>query len=409
MEQSFRSTCFACYRGYIVQGIVNNLSPLFFVIFQRDFHISYSMIASLILFNFITQIVVDILCVKFVDRIGYRSAAIIAHVCGTVGLLGLGVFPMFFPSPFLGLATATMISAVGGGIIEVIISPIIDSLPSENKEARMSLLHSFYCWGQLGVVLITTLLVKLLGESLWWLLPICWAVFPLYNLFSFFKVPLMPTVPAEEKVPLRTLGKSGIFLCAMVLMLCAGASELAMSQWSSMFAEKGLGVPKVLGDLLGPCLFALFMGAGRTIYGIWGHKLNLFHALLLTGTLCIGCYVGAACFTNPALALFCCAFCGFTISLMWPGVFSNTSAMFPKGGTAMFGILAVCGDIGCSSGPALTGFVSDIFSKFGELAASMGLSPDQLGLKAGLLSAVIFPAVLIVTLILQRKLYLKSK
>lgn len=195
----------------------------------------------------------------------------------------------------------------------------------------------------------------------------------------------------------------------MVLMLCAGASELAMSQWSSMFAEKGLGVPKVLGDLLGPCLFALFMGAGRTIYGIWGHKLNLFHALLLTGTLCIGCYVGAACFTNPAMALFCCAFCGFTISLMWPGVFSNTSAMFPKGGTAMFGILAVCGDIGCSSGPALTGFVSDIFSKFGELAASMGLSPDQLGLKAGLLSAVIFPAVLIVTLILQRKLYLKSK
>ncbi len=392
---SYRSTRMACYRGYIVQGIVNNISPLFFVIFQKEFGISYAMISSLILFNFVTQILVDLLCVRFVDRIGYRAAAVMAHVCSTLGLVLLGLLPRALPAPFAGLAVATVISAIGGGMIEVIISPIIDSLPSDAKDAKMSLLHSFYCWGQVAVVLLTTLAVRLLGEGLWWVLPLFWALIPAYNCVAFATVPLMPTVPKDEKSPLRTLFRSGIFVTAMVLMLCAGASELAMSQWSSLFAEKALGVPKVMGDLLGPCLFAVFMGIGRTIYGVWGEKLDLDKALMGTAILCVGCYLGAALFAVPLLSLLCCSLCGFSISLMWPGVLSKTAAAYPKGGTAMFGVLAVCGDIGCSTGPALTGAVSD-------LALQLGYT-EQLGLKAGMLVAALFPVVLILCLLLSRR------
>ncbi len=259
----------------------------------------------------------------------------------------------------------------------------------------MSLLHSFYCWGQVAVVLLTTLAVRLLGEGLWWVLPLFWALLPAYNCVAFATVPLRPTVPEAEKSPLKTLFRSGVFITAMMLMLCAGASELAMSQWSSLFAEKALGVPKVMGDLLGPCLFAVFMGIGRTIYGIWGEKLDLNRALLCTACLCAGCYLGAALFSAPLVSLLCCSLCGFSISLMWPGVLSATATAYPKGGTAMFGVLAVCGDIGCSLGPALTGAVSDI-------ALGLGRG-EQWGLKAGMLGAALFPMVLILCLLLSRR------
>lgn len=385
---SYRSTRMACYRGYIVQGVVNNLSPLFFVIFQREFGISYAMISSLILFNFVTQICVDVLCVRLIDRIGYRTATIAAHICCTLGLVMLGILPRLLPSGliFAGLALATIVTAVGGGIIEVAVSPIIDSLPSEAKDAKMSLLHSFYCWGQVAVVLLTTLAVRVMGEGLWWVLPIVWATLPFYNIFAFVRVPLRPTVPAEEKLPIRSLFRSRLFLLSMVLMLCAGASELAMSQWSSLFAEQALGVEKLWGDLLGPCLFAVFMGIGRTIYGVFGAKMDLYRWLLATALLCVLCYMGAALLMIPMLSLLCCALCGFSISLMWPGVLSSTAAAYPKGGAAMFGLLAVCGDVGCSSGPALAGMVS-----------------EAAGLRAGMLSAAVFPLVMAACLLFRAK------
>lgn len=404
--QNFKSTVFACYRGYITQGIVNNLSPLFFVLFQNKFGISYSLISALILCNFVTQVITDMLSVKYVDRIGYRKSAVIAHALAFLGLVMQGTLPNVLPAPYVGLVLATIVNGVGGGLIEVIISPIVDSCPGDAKASAMSLLHSFYCWGQVGVVLITTLLLRLIGEDLWFILPILWSLLPLYNLFRFLKVPLMPTVPEEEKTPLKTLFTSKIFLVALLLMLCAGASELAMSQWSSLFAERALGVTKVIGDLLGPCLFAVFMGIGRTIYGVWGEKIHLTGAMVFCAALCILCYLGTALFENPWLSLLSCALCGFSVSLMWPGTFSLTSAAYPKGGTAMFGILAVLGDVGCSVGPALIGAVSGAVSGNANIAASFpNLTADQLGLKSGMLFSAVFPAFILIGVLLLARFH----
>lgn len=398
---NFKSTIFACYRGYITQGIVNNLSPLFFVIYQDHFNISYMLISALILCNFVTQVITDVLAVRYVDRIGMRRAAVLAHFLAFFGLMMMGILPNIMPAPFIGLVIATIINGVGGGLIEVIISPIVESCPGDAKASAMSLLHSFYCWGQVGVVLITTLLLKVIGEGLWFVIPVLWSLLPFYNLFRFLKVPLMPAVPEDEKTPLKTLFKSKIFLVAMLLMLCAGASELAMSQWSSLFAERALGVTKVMGDLLGPCLFAILMGIGRTIYGIWGEKINLSRVLMLSAGLCVLCYLGAAFFNSSILSLISCATCGLSVSLMWPGTFSLTSAAYPKGGTAMFGVLAILGDIGCSAGPALMGTVSTaISSNPAALAAFPNLSADQLGLKSGMLFCVIFPLLILLGVIL---------
>ena len=404
--QNFKSTVFACYRGYITQGIVNNLSPLFFVLFQNKFGISYSLISALILCNFVTQVITDVLSVKYVDRIGYRKSAVIAHALAFLGLVMQGTLPNVLPAPYVGLVLATIVNGVGGGLIEVIISPIVDSCPGDAKASAMSLLHSFYCWGQVGVVLITTLLLRLIGEDLWFILPILWSLLPLYNLFRFLKVPLMPTVSEEEKTPLKTLFTSKIFLMALLLMLCAGASELAMSQWSSLFAERALGVTKVIGDLLGPCLFAVFMGIGRTIYGVWGEKIHLTGAMVFCAALCILCYLGTALFENPWLSLLSCALCGFSVSLMWPGTFSLTSAAYPKGGTAMFGILAVLGDVGCSVGPALMGAVSGAVSGNANIAASFpNLTADQLGLKSGMLFSAVFPAFILIGVLLLTRFH----
>lgn len=404
--QNFKNTVFACYRGYITQGIVNNLSPLFFVLFQNKFGISYSLISALILCNFVTQVITDMLSVKYVDRIGYRKSAVIAHALAFLGLVMQGTLPNVLPAPYVGLVLATIVNGVGGGLIEVIISPIVDSCPGDAKASAMSLLHSFYCWGQVGVVLITTLLLRLIGEDLWFIIPILWSLLPLYNLFRFLKVPLMPTVPEEEKTPLKTLFTSKIFLVALLLMLCAGASELAMSQWSSLFAERALGVTKVIGDLLGPCLFAVFMGIGRTIYGVWGEKIHLTGAMVFCAALCILCYLGTALFENPWLSLLSCALCGFSVSLMWPGTFSLTSAAYPKGGTAMFGILAVLGDVGCSVGPALMGAVSGAVSGNANIAAAFpNLTADQLGLKSGMLFSAVFPAFILIGVLLLTRFH----
>ena len=405
MKYSYKHTLRACYVGYITQAIVNNLAPILFIIFQKQFHISFEEIGRLILINFATQTVADIIAIKYVDKLGYRKSAILAHIFCAVGLIGLSILPKLMPSPYIGLIMAVMIYALGGGILEVLVSPIVESIPGDEKASAMSLLHSFYCWGQMGVVFITTILLKLIGNDMWTIIPIVWAVIPIYNGFKFTKVPLMPPLPQEEQVSIKVLIKSKQILVALMLMLCAGASELTMSQWSSIFAEKGLNVPKVIGDIAGPCMFAIFMGTGRTLYGIWGSKINLRNALLISGILCIACYVVTVFSPWPLLSLIACAISGISVSLMWPGTFSLSAKLYPTGGTAMFGMLAIFGDLGASIGPWLAGLMSDIAqksTKIIEFGQVYNIDIEQLGLKSGLFVATIFPIILVLGILLMK-------
>ncbi|NLN41102.1 MAG: MFS transporter [Clostridiales bacterium] len=406
MKATYKDTLHACYLGYITQAIVNNLAPLLFVIFHDNFSISFEKIGRLILINFTTQIITDILAIKYVDRVGYKSAAVLAHFFAFFGLVGLGVLPLLLPNAYTGLAIAVIIYATGGGLIEVVISPIVESLPGDAKASAMSLLHSFYCWGQLAVVFITTLIIKIFGNHVWNILPILWAIIPAYNLFKFMRVPLMPIISEEERIPIKGLLSSHLFIIALVLMMSAGASELTMSQWSSLFAEKGLKVSKLAGDLLGPALFAFFQASGRTIYGICGHKIDLRKALMASSILCILCY-GVTIFVQlPIMALLGCALCGLSVSLMWPGTLSLSAERFPNGGTVMFGMLAVFGDIGASLGPWTAGLVSDLAQKSHRLLAfgqAANLDSEQLGLKVGLLTGMIFPLMMFIGIFFMKR------
>jgi fucose permease len=398
---TFDSTRRACYTGYVTQAIVNNLAPLLFIVFQTRYDVPVEMLGRLVLLNFATQLVTDLVAIRLVDRIGYRGPLVVAHLLAVAGLVLLSVGPSLAPSPYLGLSLAVVVYAVGGGLLEVLVSPVVDALPTpqQAKAAQMSLLHSFYCWGQVGVVAVTTLLLAWIGQGSWQVLPLVWAVVPLINLVAFLRVPLPATVPDEHRMSLRSLLGAPTFLVAMVLMLTAGAAELTMSQWSSLFAEQGLGVSKVWGDLAGPCLFAVLMGVGRIAYGLWGEKLPLLPALVCCGTVATGCYLLATLAGNPVLSLIGCAACGLAVSLLWPGTFSLAAARFPLGGAAMFGVLAVFGDAGGAGGPWITGAVAEVASTtdgiLNDLARILP-ADDGSGLRVGLLVGTTFPLTLVV-------------
>lgn len=402
MKYTYKKTVYACYIGYITQAIVNNLAPLLFIIFQQDFNLSYEKLGRLVFLNFGVQILTDLAAVRYADKIGYRKLTVLAHVLCATGLICLGVLPKVMPNSYLALSIAVIIYAVGGGLIEVLISPIVEALPGDAKASAMSLLHSFYCWGQMAVVLISTILLKIVGYQIWFILPIMWSIVPIFNTFVFTKVPLVPLVKEEHRIPVKELFQSKFFRIALILMLCAGASELTMSQWASIFAQRGLGVDKVFGDLLGPCLFAIFMGIGRTLYGILGERLNIKKALLGSAILCVLCY-GITIFSRiPVVSLLGCASCGFSVSLMWPGTFSLSAKRQPLGGTAMFGLLAVMGDVGGAIGPWMAGIVSEstnIINRPIQFLFGSNIELEQVGLKMGLLAAIIFPIIMIAGLI----------
>jgi fucose permease len=381
---TFESTRRACYTGYVTQAIVNNLAPLLFIVFQTRFEIPYEMLGRLVLLNFATQLITDLVAVRVVDRIGYRVPLVLAHVFCVAGLVMLSILPSVLASPYVGLALAIVTYAIGGGILEVLVSPVVDALPSpqEGKAAAMSLLHSFYCWGQVGVVLGTTLILARIGHEAWQILPLLWALVPLANIAAFVRVPMPTTVPDAHRTALAQLFTTPAFVAALVLMLCAGASELTMSQWSSLFAEQGLGLPKVWGDLAGPCLFAVLMGAGRFIYGLWGEKIPLVPAMTVCGGLATACYLVTALAGDARLSLAACAMCGLAVSLLWPGTFSLTAHRFPLGGGAMFAILAMMGDAGAAVGPWLAGAIADY---------------SKAGLHGGLLAGTVFPLGVVVT------------
>lgn len=380
MERKYKRTLYASYIGYITQAIVNNLAPLLFVTFQREYAISLEQIGFLVTFNFLLQIVIDLAAARYVERIGYKKAIVAAHVFAAAGLVGLSVLPEVLGNGYAGILAAIALYAVGGGLIEVLISPIVEALPTDEKSSAMSLLHSFYCWGHVGVVLLSTLFFAAAGIENWRILPVIWAVVPICNVVLFAGAPVKAYGEEQESVPVRKLFSMKLFWLFFVLMICSGASEQGMSQWSSYFAEKGLGVSKTLGDLLGPCAFAVFMGASRAFYGIFGERINLKKFISLSSLLCIAAYMLAVFAPSPLLSLLGCSLCGLSVGIMWPGVFSLSSSRCPQGGTAMFALLALAGDVGCSAGPSIVGTVSDAFGG---------------NLKAGLLCAAIFPLILL--------------
>ena len=357
MKQNYQKTMYACFIGYIVQAVVNNFVPLLFVTFQKSYGISLSKVTLLITINFCVQLLVDMLSAGFVDKIGYRASVIMAHIFAAAGLLGLTFLPDLLPNAYAGIVLSVVVYAIGGGLIEVLISPILEACPTENKEKAMSLLHSFYCWGHMGVVLLSTAFFALFGVENWKILTLLWVLVPVCNTIFF-----------------------------LLMMLCAGASEQAVSQWASTFAEQGLGVTKTVGDLAGPMAFALLMGTARLIYGKFGDRLNLDRFMKYSCVLCMASYLCIVFVPVPFVGLLGCAVCGFSVGILWPGTFSKASAAIKGGGTTMFAMLALAGDVGCSGGPTLAGLVSSAF---------------QNDLHIGILAAIVFPVLLLVSLFLS--------
>lgn len=390
MKNGYKKTINACFIAYIVQAIVNNFVPLLFLTFQNSYEIPLAKITMLITINFGIQLLVDMLSVGFVDKIGYRTSMLLAHIFVAAGLISLTILPELFFDPFIGLLMAVIIYAVGGGILEVLVSPVMEACPTDNKEKAMSLLHSFYCWGHVGVVLISTIFFRAFGISNWKLLALVWAIIPVINAVIFAKAPIASLIgEGETGLTIKELFSKKIFWVLMLMMVCAGASEQAVSQWASTFAENGLGVSKTVGDLAGPMSFATMMGISRVFYGKYGEKINLDRFMGYSVLLCAVSYLGISLIPVPALGLVGCALCGLSVGILWPGTFSKAAAAIRGGGTAMFALLALAGDLGCSGGPTVVGIVS---SYFGD------------NLKVGILAAIVFPILLLFGIAGSRKL-----
>jgi len=362
-----------------------NLPPILFTIFRTDYGLTYEQLGRLVLLNFAAQIITDIIAARFIDRIGYRRPLVFGFACCAVGFCILAAAPVLMFPVYSTLITGIIIAAVGGGLLEVMISPISNSLPAdeEKKASNMALLHSFYCWGWMVIVLLSTLFLSVFGNTNWQVLTILWISLPLVNLFLFTRVPFAPAPHHEKLLGIKKLFSTPFFLAAIVLMICAGASELAVAQWASLFAEKSLGLSKLAGDLAGPMVFAITMGIGRTIYGIFGEKIRLVPTLIVSTALCVASYFLISLAPSPILSLVGCALVGFSVSLMWPGVLSLTAEKFPMGGTAMFAVLAMSGSLGCATGPWIAGFVADLSENEG-IVRSIGnalLGDGYVGLK----------------------------
>lgn len=388
IRKSYAHTIYASYLGYITQAVVNNFAPLLFLTFVSDYGLSLEEITWITTVNFVVQLCVDLLSAKVIDRVGYRISIITAHILAALGIIGLAVLPDLFGNAYVGLMTAVVLYAVGGGIIEVLISPIVEACPTEKKEAAMSLLHSFYCWGHVFLVVMSTVFFQLFGIGNWKILAFVWALIPILNSVYFTLVPIYPITAGHEKMSFGSLLKQKVFWLIVIIMICAGASEQAMSQWASAFAESALKVSKTVGDMAGPCAFAVLMGTARAIYGKCSERIPLKKFMIGSALLCIVCYAVAVFAGSPVMGLVGCALCGFSVGIFWPGTFSIAAGKLPGGGTAMYALMALAGDVGCASGPTVVGMVADSFDG---------------NLKSGLLAAMIFPVLILIGICVLKK------
>lgn len=391
---NYRKTLIACYMGFVTQAIAANFAPLLFLTFHKSYGIPLGKIALISSVFFITQLIVDILCARFADVIGYRKCVVGSQLLSAIGLVGLAFLPQVTADPFTGIIISTILYAIGSGLTEVLVSPIVEACPFEHKEAAMSLLHSFYCWGAVGVILLSTLFFSLFGIENWRWLSCIWAVIPLCNVFNFAVCPIEHPTEDGKGLSIGSLLKVPLFWLSILLMICAGASELSMAQWASAFAESALGLSKSMGDITGPCMFAVTMGISRSLYGKYGEKLDLMKFMLGSGALCLGCYLIASLSQLPLAGLAGCMICGFSVGIMWPGTISICSAKIPSGGTAMFALLAMAGDMGGALGPAIVGNISQ------------NAGDD---IQKGLLAGCVFPAVLVISVLFVKKLSRSSR
>ena len=387
-QNNYKKTLTACYLGFVTQAISANFAPLLFLTFKSTYGITLEKIAMIPMVFYLAPLLNDLAATKFADKIGYRTCVVASQVLSAAGLAAMAFLPDLLSLPFVGILISVVLYAIGSGLTEVLVSPIVEACPFENKDGMMSLLHSFYCWGALGVVLGSTLFFAVFGIEHWRVLTLIWALVPLYNTWNFISCPIERLVEAGKSMRIRQLLRLPLFWLIIILMICSGASEATMAQWASAFTESALGVSKAVGDLAGPGLFAMFMGISRMLYGKFSEKLNLTKVMLLCGAMCVGCYLLASLSASPILGLTGCALCGLAVGIMWPGSISISSQKCPRGGTAMFAFLALAGDLGATVSPAMVGSLS-----------------DQAGgnLKAGLLAATVFPAVLVIGLLILKK------
>ncbi len=387
-NRNYGKTKLACYLGFVTQAISANFAPLLFLTFHQSYGISFSEIAMISVVFYVTQLIVDIVCVKLADRFGYRACIIISEITSAIGLAGLAFVPDLFSNHLSGILLCVVIYAIGSGLIEVLCSPIIEACPFENKEKTMSLLHSFYCWGAVGVIVGSTLFFSVFGIGHWRIMACLWALIPLYNVINFAVCPIEPIVEEGRGMTVGQLLKTKRFWLFIALMICAGASEITMAQWASAFVESALHVSKTWGDLAGPCGFAVFMGLSRMLYGKFGEKIDLSVFMIVSGSLCFVSYLLTAVASIPLMGLIGCMACGFSVGIMWPGSISISSKTIPTGGTAMFALLALAGDIGGTLGPAVVGNVSQLSGN---------------NLQAGIVGGIGFPLILIICVVIARR------
>ena len=385
---NYKKTLFSCYLGCITQAISANFAPLLFLTFKSTYAISLDKIALIPMVFYLTQLFTDLAAAKIVDRIGYRTCVVASQILSAAGLVLLAFLPEVLPVPFWGILIAVVLYAIGSGLIEVLISPTVEACPFENKEGMMSLLHSFYCWGSVGVILGSTVFFAVFGIGNWRILTLIWALLPLYNTFNFISCPIERLVEDGKGIGVRRLLRLPLFWLLALLMVCSGAAEMSMAQWASAFTESAMGVTKTIGDLAGPCMFSVFMGLARVFYSKMSEKLDLTKTMLACGTLCIICYLLASLSAIPILGLAGCALCGLSVGIMWPGTISISAQKCPAGGTAMFALLALAGDLGGSVGSSAVGV-------FSNLAGG--------NLKMGLLVATFFPLILILGLVILKR------
>ncbi len=387
---SYTHTMYASFIAYVVQAIGGSFIPLLFATFTDTYGISISKITFLVTLNFGLQLIVDLVSTTFIDRIGYKTSIVIAHILSALGFILLTILPNILSDAFTGLLISVMIYSIGGGLIEVLVSPIVEACPTDNKQTAMSLLHSFYCWGCVGVILISTIFFSIFGIDSWKALCIIWAIVPTLNGIFFTQVPIGDLVGSDEKtLSFKELFANKVFWIMLLLMVCAGASEQAVSQWASTFAEKGLGVSKTIGDLAGPMFFAILMGTSRAIYAKFGDTLDLKKFMYLSGILCVISYLLISLSPWEALSLIGCGLCGLSVGIMWPGTISLSKGIIKGGGTVMFALLALAGDVGCSGGPTFVGLISGFFDD---------------NLKLGILMAIVFPLLLVVSLLSTKRI-----